>query len=615
MGANWWKEDKSLVGESVTSYLDQLEGKQQYRSDLNERHLRLYGNDLYANSYYNNETQYHFVQNVQYNVVRACVDTMVSSIAYSVTPTPYLMLRGGDFSTRRKAEKGSRFIKGQFEKIGFYQKERCAFKDASIFGTGFAYFYIKKNKKTGKKSIECERVWPGEIVVDEMECVDAPPKQIHRVKPVNREVLKYNFPKFEEEIMRAPKWDDPTIETLYPDQDIVRVSCSTHLPSELGAGDGREVLAIKGATLRDDDYTDDFFHYAVMRWSDESRGFFGRGIPQIITGIQVNLNILLLSKFEMLRYTVPKIIVQKKSGINHKKITNRIGGAYQSNIPNPIDLVKLGTVPAEITAEERNLYNKAFELVGVSQLTALSKLPSRLDSSLAINEALDVQSQRFSAQFKGLSEFVKDSTKIILSFADKIVEETDSYKMATKWKGKMSEIDYKDIRLKNDDYSIEMRMIREVPDTPWGRTEILQQMLQGGAITKSQFIEYNFQGKDIESLIDELNADENNIDWTLEEIIEKGEMHPPESYQNLDLGIRKFKQAYLDLRTRGLPDDKLEMIREWIDLAIAMQKKMAEGELASQAPQGGPLPGEELPPASPAAPPVSNLLPFNQPVQ
>lgn len=596
--AYWWEEEGDNLHEGINSYLDELQKNQVYRESMNEQNLRLYGSDVYAQSLFNDLSIFAYDQSVQYNIIRSVCDTMTSTIAHSSKPTPFFKIHKGDWSTRRRAQKLERFVKGQMSKIDFYHKARRSFHDGTIFGTGCLHFFSEKDNP-----IVCEKVWPGEIVVDEMECIDTDPFQIHRVKPVHRNKLAMIYPNDSEAIERAERWEDNAIEILYPGQDMVRVTESIHLPTSKGSGDGKIARVIQGATLYEDEYTDDFFPYAFFRWSQEPRGFWGRGVAQMITGIQVNLNILLLSKAEMLRYTVPKILVHKGSGIKANQITNRIGGAYNTNREKAIEVVKLGTVPPEITAEEANLYQKGFELPGVSQLTAISKMPSRLDSSLALNEALNIQSLRFSRQYAEWHKFIRTCTMLIISFSDKANDTSDSFKTATKWKGRTIETDYKDAKLDPNDFSIEVREVQETPDTPWGITEILQQFLQAGVITPSQFVEYNWSGKDLEGLLDELNADENNIEWTLENMIEKDEYKRPEAFQNIPLGIKKMQKAYLNLKPMGCPEEKLELIRNWISQAQEMERKKKL-----------PLPNNSLDPvqaiASPETPPESSLLPL-----
>ena len=48
-------------------------------------------------------------------------------------------------------------------------------------------------------------------------------------------------------------------------------------------------------------------------------------------------------------------------------------------------------------------------------------------------------------------------------------------------------------------------------------------------------------------------------------MVHEGKYFPPEPYQNLENAIRKTQQAYLMYRMRNAPEDRLELLRQYME--------------------------------------------------
>jgi hypothetical protein len=76
----------------------------------------------------------------------------------------------------------------------------------------------------------------------------------------------------------------------------------------------------------------------------------------------------------------------------------------------------------------------------------------------------------------------------------------------------------------------------------------------------------------------------------IEEMIDKGNYQTPEPYQNLEMGIKKCQQAYLKYRSEGAPDERLELLRRWMEDAQGLLTKAVEGAAAPP-----PMPQQQIP--------------------
>ena len=70
-------------------------------------------------------------------------------------------------------------------------------------------------------------------------------------------------------------------------------------------------------------------------------------------------------------------------------------------------------------------------------------------------------------------------------------------------------------------------------------------------------------------------------------MMDKGEYFPPEPYQNLENAIRKTQQAYLMFKVQGAPEDRLELLRQYMEdaqnlLMRAQEKAPSPEELTKE---------------------------------
>ena len=56
-----------------------------------------------------------------------------------------------------------------------------------------------------------------------------------------------------------------------------------------------------------------------------------------------------------------------------------------------------------------------------------------------------------------------------------------------------------------------------------------------------------------------------NLERIIEKMMDEGEYFPPEPYQNLENCLRKTQQAYLLYKVQGAPDDRLELLRQFME--------------------------------------------------
>ena len=607
-GNRWWLANKKNLYQELFAYVSKLDSRQQYRVADNLTFARLYGNydhvGLDAFNYSRAVSSYNVSNRVTLNVVQSMVDTVVSKVTKN-KPKASFLTSGGDFSLQSKAKKLTKFVEGIFSFTDFYQLAALAFKDSCIFGTGCLKIFVENGE------IKAERVFIGEIKIDDIESYYGKPRQVHQEKWLPKDVVKAMFPGFELEIDNASYPDEKTFQNVQGSRlkDMVRVIESWHLPSGPNAKDGKHTICISTATLLDEPYYKDYFPFVFFRWNTRPVGFFGQGLAEQLQGIQLEMNkILRTIQVSMHLVSVPKLLVEASSKIVSSHLNNRIGGVIKY-AGTPPQYAPLGGIPGELFSHLDRLFSRAYEIAGVSQLAAQSQKPAGLDSGKALREFNDLETERFMSVAKRYEKCFMDAAEIMIETAKDLYELKGDYKVKAKDGKFIDTISWKDVNMDADKYMMQIFPTSALSSTPAARLADVQDLLAAGFIDKEDALKL-LDFPDLEAAMNLLNADSNNLERLIETMIDEGKYFPPEPYQNLENAVRKVQQAYLLYRMQGAPEDRLELLRQFMEDCQNLIEKAAQPERPPMPMSGGPgpeagAPAPEAPtPQAPAGPPA-----------
>lgn len=580
-GSRWYEAEKSSLFQDVTSYVKHLDKAQSYRSSDNLRAAKLYGNfdilGLDAYSYTRVESSANITHKVTMNVIQSLIDTVVSKITKN-KPRPTFLTSAGNWTLQTKAKKLTKFVDGTFASTDFYSKAQLAFLDACIFGTGA----IKIFQKDG--NIACERVFIEEIKIDDVEAYYSKPRQMHQVKHIHRDVLEKMFPEHKVKINMANDSLDE-FSTAAADKNtghMIKVTESWKLPSAKDAKDGKHSITISNETLLSEEYTKDYFPFIFFRWGQKPVGFFGQGLSDQLQGIQLEINkILRTIQVSMHLVSIPKLMVEASSKVVSAHLNNKIGGIIKY-AGTPPQYSALGGIPPELFTHLDRLYNRAYEISGISQLSAQSLKPSGLDSGKALREYNDIETERFLSVGREYEKSFMDAAKIMIDMARDIYTKNTEYKVNVKGRKFIETIKWKDVDMKEDQYMMDVFPTSALSNTPSGRLQDIQELMTAGFIGKEDGMKL-LDFPDLEGSLNMLNADSNNLEKIIEQMIEDGKYYPPEPYQNLENAIRKVQQAYLMFKMQNAPEDRLELLRRYMEDAQGLMMKAAAATAAQQA--------------------------------
>jgi hypothetical protein len=602
--AQWWKEKETSLHLHLFGVVNQIEEQQSWRYLNNIRYARLYANYELLGFYgtlFSQASRMPLNNNrLTLNVTKACIDTAAAKIAKN-RPKPLFLTSGGDWSEQQRAEKLTKYCEGMFEAAGVYKKGPMCFTDSGIMGTGVAKIY--PNKEKGQ--VDVDRVLPDEIIVDEADGMYAEPRCMYQRKYVDRDVLIEMFPKFETQIRSATvgvKGDQASATSA----NLIKVIEGWHLRSGESAKDGVHAIAIENATLTRNAWDKDYFPFAFYRWSPKVVGFWAGGIAEELVGIQLEINKTLRTIQRSIDITcVPRVWVENSSQVNTNQITNEPGSIGKYTGTPPVFSAAQALSP-EVYQHLQNLYNKAFEIIGISQLSASSQKPKGIDSAVAMREYQDIETERFILAGQRYEEFFMDIAKIGIDISKDLYEELKKEGRDLKVKvkgGKFLEtIKWKDVDMDEDKFIMRVYPTSLLPSSPQGRLQRVQELMQAGFIDKEIGMSL-LDFPDVESYMSLHTAAIDDIKMIIENMVQNGKYQVPEPQMNLPLAMKMVQSAYLRGKTQAVPEERLELLRRFIDDVNELMN------MAQPPPPPPVMPGAD-PLAVPQAPPTSDLLPI-----
>jgi hypothetical protein len=599
-GHKWWAlSDDDAVG-SVSATLSHLQKQQSSRIVQHVVAMRLYGNVSMLGaaglSLARAQNPRLLRDRISYNVIQSALDTVTSKIGKN-KPRPLFLPSGGDYRIQRKAKGLNRFVEGVFYENKAYDLGPILFRDGGVFGDGVVHVF-EHNRR-----VKYERVLSSEIWVDEIDGFYGEPRSLHRTKNVDRSILLEMFPDDKEHKGReaaileanAAQADEAGVyQTL---SDLVNVRESWHLPSGPDANDGQHMISIGNKVLFREEWKHDFFPFARFTWSPRLWGYWGQGLAEQLQNIQFEINKLmqLIQRSHHLGGSF-KILIENTSKIVSEHLNNDVGAIVKYTGTKP-DYVVPPLIPPEVYQHLVTLKAAAFEVAGISMLSAVSQKPAGLDSGKALREFNDIESDRFQTIGHAYETFFMDIAKLSIAIAKDI---GGSYKVRSPARKSAAIVNWKDVQLAEDDYVLQCYPVSSLPREPAGRLQTIKEYMQGGLVSPRQ-------GKrlldfpDLEATEMLGNAAEEYLEQILERMIDDGVMTEPEPYDDLRLAREMALEYYAWGKSQNVEDNRLDLLRRFLSGIDRLEA------LANPSPPV--VPGAEVPQAIPEATPQSPMIP------
>lgn len=584
----WWTAPEDKAHETIWPLVNYVRQSQSGRHRSNRRFYAFYNNESTQNlavAKHLDNLSNHFGESAKltFNVIKSCVDTARSKIAKQ-KPRPFFLTEDGDWHLQQKAKRLNQFILGLFDQMGspngliresLYTIGSEVFFDAAITGTGAAKMFIRKDK------IVCERFLSDELVIDQFEGMYRTPRSMHQVKYIDREVLLDLYPeaKYRKAIMDAQSartgQDSDT-------QDMIPVVESFHIRSGEKARDGRRTVTIETGTLKSVEWDKSYFPHLVQRWSLRPIGYFGIGLSEELQGIQKEINDTILNiQTGLRRVAVPRVFRHISDHNTGKKMSNKIG-EYQYYREKPPFISTPQAFNAETYQHLDRLFSKAFEITGISQLSSMARKPAGLDSGVALRNYQDIESERFATVHSMYENFfTPQATYMALDLLDDLLEAGVDTVVQAKDGVTYRPIKYSEVKIPRDSFTVRPYPTAFLPSEPSGKFAKVQELVNAGMYDQDEAREL-LDFPDLKKTNRIKSAVKNACLAYVEKLVETGVYVPIDPYQDLKLTRELAQSYYLEGRTNGLPDDRLDLLRRILEEIRTKEQKIEEAQMQKQ---------------------------------
>ncbi len=590
--AQWWLQPEGEKHERVLAVVRSIRMNQEYRKLTDLLHESLYGNTP-SNSYGRGAARrFSASSRLSLNVVRNMIGAVTSKIAAKNKPKPTFLTEEGNYEQRLQAENLEKFVSGVFYESKVYAVLSSCFRDMCVYGTGI----LKAYEEDGKAHVE--RVRQREVVVDDIEGADMNPRNLYQRKYYDRLVAVKLWgegdPTRERLIRDCPR-DTDDIEAGYQTTaDQILVTEAWHL-GEDDKTPGRWCAVIDGLTLFDEPWEGPF-PFAFMRWTEDTDGFFGVGLAEELRGIQSEIN-KLLQQIQKGHHLIAGHWLVLQGSTLTTQINNDLA-AIVKYTGQPPQYQTPSIISPEVYSHLWQLYEKAFEIAGISQLSATSQKPAGVDSGVAMRTYNDIQTERFLEVGQAYEEFVVEAARQVIRCAKRI---GGSYKVRGVGKNSFEPIKWSDVKIDEDDYVIRVYPTSLLPTTPAGKLQWAQDMIQAGVIPPEDVLDI-VDFPDTEAYAKRKNAPRRIIERNIAHMLKTGEAVAPEPVDNHQLALKLVNEAYAEARLDKVPEEKLQRLRDYLAVTQSYLPKPA-------LPAPPPMVMGAPPPMDPMGPPPMPAMP------
>lgn len=586
---NWWHLEPNESHKGVFRVVQAIKQVQSYRFMQQLRFARLYSNMEmmgFPFGFYSRTLLDMAPENrVTYNVIKSCVDTVASKIAKS-KPRPIFLTTDGNYEQQQRAKKMTKYLDGAFDMAEVYPHAQRMFVDGCVFGLGI----LKVYKDVENAKVCVDRVFPIELIIDDGEGIYGYPRQMHQEKYISRDVVLGMFGEDEEKRNKILSCSTGTQGdwSQYSSADMLTVIESWHLKAYKD-GKGKHVISINNCTLLEEEYDKDWFPFVIYRWNQKLLGFYGTGLAEELTGIQVEIN-RMLRTIQMANHLVaaPRVLIEDGSKVNSNHINNEVGSIIKYH-GTPPQFVTPSIMPAEYYMHLENLVKKSYEITGVSQLSASQKKPSGIDSGVALREYQDIESERFMLTAMNYENCFLDIASKFMTLSKELFEENPNLAVKVNLGQGLDRLKWKEVQMEEDEYVIRMFPTSLLPTQPQARLQKVQEYIQAGWIDKENAMEL-LDFPDDTAFTNIATSSLKIIKKMIFMMLNEGKYQSPEPYMDLVKAKTVCQLWYLEARTTEVKDDRLELLRRFMEDCDTMIAQAQAQMAPPQAPQvpGGP---------------------------
>lgn len=503
---------------------------------------------------------------VQQNIIKSCIDTLVSKIAAQKV-RPFFNSVHGSFRDFQICKQAQQYFDLLYDMQNVGGTVDMVFRDCCIFSKGVVWAdeLEKKIKRALPFNIYTR---PSEESYGKLTRVYYKQKNLP-LTLLNEKYLK--------------KINREEITTEYVDvgwyYDIVNHTKAVYIQQN------NQVFV--------EEYDRPVLPFVFIHYSCPVLGSDATSIVDLLYGIQIEIDTILQKITEASRLNPAlTFFVPEGSQVKASQLNNRIGNIVTYR-PTPTMTASPVTTATPAFIDDQyiqlldNLKTTAYELTGISKLSAQSAKPVGIDSGLGLRTITNIESERFQTQFNQVIQMYVDIARTCIEVfdpKDDILPENQK-RVNLKWG---------DIVKEYENMSIQYSGADALSKDPATKLQQLQVLAQSGVIPPERIAQL-MEIPDLESGYSMANNSINAVMSVIDDCIMKNEFNVPD-YIPMDLLKKEILNTCLSLRASDYEKNAediaklIQLYQNVIDKSTNAQEELAEMQAEQQAEMTAQLP-------------------------
>ena len=498
------------------------------------------------------------------NVTNSCIETITNKIA-KIKPKVTFLTKDADREKREQARKLDNWSLKILKKGRAYKEASKAFKSACVTGLGVVKLIPDEYKK-----IKFEKVPIFQFFCDNAQKGKSLPTEAGECKTFTLYELIEMFPTKEAELKENHgERLDENIKVFEIFKDYKK-----------------HVILTEKVTLKEEKW-DCSVPYQLFKFEEADQGVFSVGVCKKLYQIQQAITYILGKTFMSIKnFAVPRVFVNQGADPTPKDISNIVGEIIEIN--NPEGRPPVFSTPQAISDQVVQILNllwqRAFEVIGVSQLSAGGQIPRGLEK--ASGTALRTYQQTESERFQLIRNDYEESFIGMIKKAIKMLPDSDL------------PISRKEIMEAKDKMSIWTSSL--LPETPAGKLAMVGDLFNSGLLKTDQALSL-MESPDTSKFLSSETARTKAVDLLLDRALEKGKKPVYYPALGLDLFVDRARKLFAEIIVEEEDSPKLLILGECIkELERKVTKQTGIANAISQITGGSPPPqGQGIEPLQP----------------
>lgn len=542
------------------SYLKSVNENKRYKMLRNlwmyeyDNHITFDDLDRYQSVgyYWNGES----TNNVNENVIRSCIDTLTSKIACQKV-RPFFNSVNGSWKDFELCTQAQQFFDVLFDEYNVNDIITLAFKDACIFERGMVYV-----SNTG-----IERMLPWTVYTNPAEdSYNRNTELLWECKKYPKALLPFDIKTSQDLVTYTRYWNtkEKVFYTWIPEANYNQVETyEKELP------------------------------FVQIYYNKPLFGSSCSSVVDVLFGIQDQIDNLIRTCAIAAKRNMPKTYwVPEGTDVKAGSLNNEVGQVIPYRpIPGASGVPVICDEQRIIDPQYRDLIDKykqdAYELVGISQLSATSQKPQGLNSGIALSTMENIESDRFETQ---LNQVIR----CYVDLAKKCINILDAKELILPQEKTRTMLNWEDLISAAKSFNIQFSAAESLSKDPSTKLQQLQSLAQAGIIPQSHIAKY-LELPDIESAYNITTNALNAVMSLIKETIEGDEVPVIPPYIPIPTLKEECLNMMLSLRGANYEQNKAD-----IDKLMLLYNAIQDTSEAMR-------PEEEVPPEGASADPMEGM--------